>query len=371
MYSLVCLLGVFLVWFTYLSWKGSTRMLAALAVVQIGLLWSHHFSLFSVAVSWVLIVSGGRIRLRRVAVWVLVVTVAWAPAAWLLSRQVFVFRTGTWLPPPAFDAPLRSVGLWIAGVNGAAHSLVAGVPMALALGAVGAAPLACAGLWRGVGRVAAVLCGGTLALAWIVSRVVPALVPGRYDVVVMPAFILMLAAGWSAVGGRIRVGALALLMSGAALGLVYYFTTYEKGSVRDLVRLINAAEQPADVMVVVPEIEAPVVHYYYRGVLRVLVPPTFERVDRVDYAQYGQRWASDDEAQRLAERCWELVPAGGRIHLIYSPYRSTVHFKGCLMRGAAYTRVTRRVSGSGSTELAILERKPSAPFPTTGRLAQR
>jgi len=116
-------------------------------------------------------------------------------------------------------------------------------------------------------------------------------------------------------------------------------------------------------VVVVPEIEAPVVRYYYRGGLPVLVPPSFGLVDRVDYADYGRRWASDDEARHLAERCWELVPEGGRIHLIYSPYRATVHFKGRLMQGATYTRVTRRVSGSGSTELALLDRRPLVALP--------
>ncbi|MBN1423351.1 hypothetical protein JXA88_02240 [Candidatus Fermentibacteria bacterium] len=355
MYALVCLLGVALACLTIRS-RREGRGLAALAAVQILLLWTHHFSSFAIAVSWCIIGAARTVPWRRLLAFALVVAVGWLPAAVLLWRQVFVFRTGTWLPPPSLDAPLRSIGLWLAGIDAAEHSCILGIPMGLATVVLGALPLLMHGLRDSMGRMLATLCGGTLALAWIVSRMVPALVPGRYDIVVLPSFLLVLAAGWRRAGRAIRWASSALLMAGCAVGVFYYFTAYEKGSLRELAALIEENQQAHDVVVVAPEIEAPVLHYYYRGNLPVLVPPSFGTVDRVDYAHYDRRWASEDEARLLASECWARVPPGGRIHLIYSPYRATIQFKGWLMKGVTYTRITRRVSGSGSTELAVLER---------------
>lgn len=358
MYSLVCLFGVGLACLT-LRYRREGRGLAALAALQIALLWTHHFSVFAIAVSWGIVAAQRRVTWRRLLAAGLVVAVGWLPAAILLARQAFVYRTGTWLPPPSLDAPVRSVGLWLAGIDGAEHSRWVGIPLALAASALGAGLLAVHGLRDSMGRVVAVLWAGTLAFAWIVSRVVPALVPGRYDIVVLPAFLLLLAAGWRRGGRAIRWVASVLLAAGSAFGLFYYFTSYEKGAIRELTALIEQHQRPGDAVVVAPEIEAPVVHYYFRGGLPVLVPPGFGEVDRVDYAHYDGRWASEREAEELAAACWERVPPGGRIHFIYSPYRATVQFKGWLMHGSTYTRVARRVSGSGSTELALLERLPA------------
>lgn len=358
MYSMVCLLGVVLAWGTAAT-RRDARWPWMLAACQIALLWTHHFSSFAVAVSWCILAARG-VSMRRVGLLAGAVILGWAPAAYLLARQAFVFKTGTWLGPPTLDAPLRSIGLWLAGVQGASHSRVAGIPMALVLAGLGALPLGVAGLGCAVGRVMAALTGGTLTLAWIASRVVPAMVPGRYDVVVMPAFLVLLAAGWSRSKRIERMLALVALLAGSLLGVRHYVGAYEKGSIRDLVRVVASAERPGDVLVVVPEIEAPVVHYYYRGRLSVLVPPSFGLVDRVDYAHYGRRWESEKEARLLADRCWAAVRPGGRIFLLYSPYRATEHFKGRLMHEAVYTRISRRVSGSGSVELALLARREPA-----------
>jgi hypothetical protein len=362
MYTLVCLLGVFLAWGTVACRRGVQALLPALVACQAALLWTHHFSLFAIAASWVIVFTGHRVSVRRAVMCILLVAAMWLPAAWLLSRQVLVFRTGTWLAPPSLDVPLRSVGLWLAGVQGADHSRVAGIPLAIILVACAAIPMAVHGLRDSTGRVLAVLCGGTLAAAWAVSRAVPALVPGRYDVVLLPSFLLVLAAGWSRLNRAGRVVTLAALTAGSTLGILHYHGEYQKSSVRELVALVRTLERTGDVVVVVPEVEAPVVRYYYRGERPVLVPPSFGLVDRVDYADYGARWSSDAEARELADHCWESTPAGGRILLLYSPYRATAHFKGWLMRAASYTRVARRVSGSGSVELAILERaSPAIP----------
>ncbi len=356
MYSLVSLLGVVLAW-TTASFSRARQVVIPFVACQVALLWSHHFALFAVAVSWALVAVSRRISTRGATVGLLVLGLAWAPAAWLLFRQAFVFHTGTWLPPPSPDAPLRAVGLWLAGVDAGAHSRLFGVPLGPVLGGLGAAPLILAGVRTAPGRTVAMLCGGTLALAWIVSHVVPAMVPGRYDAVVLPAFLLALASGWAALGSPLRAATAALLLAANLLGLAHYFGPYQKSAVRELVSLISAQESPGDAIIVVPEVEGPVVSYYYRGRLPVMVPPSFARLNRVDYAHYERRWADDEEARLLARACWERVPDGGRIFLLYSPYRATVHFKGVLMTEAAYTRIVRRVTGSGSTELALVCRR--------------
>jgi hypothetical protein len=104
-------------------------------------------------------------------------------------------------------------------------------------------------------------------------------------------------------------------------------------------------------------VEAPVFNYYYSGSSKVLIPPSFTRVETVDYTDYSSRWEDKGEARHLAQYCWRQTDPEGRILLLYSPYKQTEYFKGWLMlKARSFNRIIRRVTGSGSTELSLLER---------------
>lgn len=359
MYTLVLLLGAVLAFLTVLTRAEPSRSrLACLSLTQVFLLWTHHFSLFPAAVSWAMLLFGpGRVPLTRARPYLLVVLIGWIPVGWLLAVQSFAYKTGSWLPPPSWSEPLRSVGLWISGVEGDVHTRVRGIPLALAASGVGALYLGIRGLWSRVGRLSALFSAGGLTAAFLVSFVIPAYTPGRYDVSLLPAFLLLLAAGWVRSPPWARVASGALICLGASLGLIHCHLHYEKGAMAELVELLEERERPGDSIVIVPEVEAPVFNYYYEGSSKVLIPPSFTRVETVDYTDYSSRWEDESEARNLALRCWRQTDPKGRILLLYSPYKQTEHFKGWLMLNAgSFDRIIRRVTGSGSTELSLLER---------------
>ncbi len=365
MYSLIVFLGIMLAFLTSRTrQQPRSRYLVALIVVQLALLWTHHFSIFAVASSWILLLFGrGRIPLVTARPYILVLLFGWLPVVWLAAVQSFAFDTGSWLPPPPPDAVARTIGLWLTGVQARAHSIIHGVPISPVFAGIGAVLLVVRGLGSRVGREQALLSGVGLVLAFLVSLGRPAYTPGRYDVSLLPAFFLLLAAGWKRSGVAMRSVALVCLLLPSLLGIRYYYSSYKKGAIREMVHLIEEEEQPGDVVVIAPEIEAPVFHYYYSGKCSLLVPPSFGDVFTVDYFDYRHRWGDKASASVLAEMTWMRVPPGGRMFLLYSPYKSTVQYKGWLQKKARESRkIRRRVSGSGSTELSLLERDtPSVP----------
>ena len=357
MYSLIVLLGAFLIYFMLriLENRESRFSYTGLVLVQLILLWTHHFSIFPVLLSWIMIYVGTGRSFRTLRPYILILFAGWLPIGWLEAVQSFAYRTGDWLPPPPADAIFRSVGLWVCGIEALDHTIIARIPITVVFGALGIALPALYGFRIRVGRWCALFVAGGLLLSFTVSLIRPAYTPGRYDVCFLPAFLIYLSAGLKRSPRMIRIIALTSLLIAGFLGIRHYFTRYEKSAIRSIVSVIDAMAHEDDAIVIVPEIEVPVVRYYYSGSCEIIVPPSFSNVRTVDYRDYKRRWSSPSNSRILAHRTRSLVIPDGRIFLIYSPYKGTVEYKGWLQSTAdSVERLMRTVTGSGYTELILI-----------------
>jgi len=356
MYSLIVLLGVFLIYFLLrILENGENRLsYAGLVCVQLLLLWTHHFSIFPVILSWILIFLATGRSIRTVRPYILILIAGWLPVGWLAAVQSFAYRTGDWLPPPPVDAIFRSVGLWVCGIEAMDHTVVSGIPVTVMCGAAGIVLPALYGFRSSIGRRCALFVGGGLLLSFAVSLIRPAYTPGRYDVCFLPAFLIFLSAGLKKSPRAIRIVAIMFLLVAGFLGLRHYYTSYEKSAIRHIVSIIEETAHEKDAIVIVPEIEVPVVRYYYSGSCDIIVPPSFSDVRTVDYRDYKRRWSHPPESRILAHITKSLIDPGGRIFLVYSPYKGTVEYKGWLQNSAdSSDRLVSMVTGSGYTELIL------------------
>ncbi len=320
-------------------------------------LWTHHFALYLVSAELVWVVL--RRPPKRWKPALLILVVLYLPVAWLLWFQAVVNQTGGWIGRPPWDAVLRTFGLLSLGVRADEQVVWRGVPWLVAAGAAAFIPAFVVGArwWARRAALPLWLTVSTPILAFVFSQFVASYTTGRYDMIVLP-FYLMTVAGSSARPRRFILVAAAILAV-EATPIVYYHSRYRKSASRQVAAEVLARERPNELVVIAPEIHFSPFKYYYQGLLRSIPLTEGAAGGVVDYSRYAERWVGAEVEQGL--RTVEQAYRGGRIFLIWSPYKGTVLFKERLLeRFRLADRAVYR-TGSGYLELDVLELRDGGP----------
>jgi mannosyltransferase len=354
MYSLVVLLALASGWFLR-SWTRGGHWFPYVLTTAL-LLSTHHFALYLVAaeLGWIAL----RERPKRRGTALSVLAVLSAPVLWLLWVQAVSNGTGGWIGKPPWDAPVRTFGLLSLGVHADDRLVYGGVPLLVVAGAAVFVPTFLSGVrwWIRRDPLVVWLTLVVPALAFGVSHVVPSYTTGRYDIVILPFYIMVLAGSMRTARRFLLLGPLFLLV--VAEPVTHYHLRYVKGAAREIAGQIQAAEEPTDLVVIAPEIHYSPFRYYYEGSLPCLPLTGGTSGGVVDYAHYGSRW-SEGEVARALEQVGRAY-RGGRIFLVWSPYKGTLAFKARLLEKFRLSRRRAYRTGSGYVELDVLERRPSA-----------
>lgn len=323
-YALVMLLALGSLWSFARLLAAPSRRSAAAYIVLAGLLnylLAHGIFVFAVqcgCTGWLLI-------RRRPPGWTVariqaLVAVLSLPKVAVLLLQVRI-DANPWIPTLKWTFPVQTfsaftvLGWRIPRTSAVQAALWLGLPLAAGLLALGLA----AGDRRGLIRLHLV---GPLALMIATSLRKPNYVPGRYDVIVFPAFVLALAAGLVRLPWRpARRLAAGLLAAAMLLALPSYYFVYQKSNDREVMGDLARLADRADVLVFTDLVIAP--FYYYVG--QDAYPHALSLLP-----YYHQGWLSRESlhpepayvARRLGElkaRAYPLLDRTNRLFVIRCP----------------------------------------------------
>jgi 4-amino-4-deoxy-L-arabinose transferase-like glycosyltransferase len=349
MYTLLALLSLASVWSLW-EWRRGGNWVPY-AIITVLALYTHHFALYLLAAEVIWLFAAGPPR-RWPRALVLGVF-CYVPGAALLWIQAGVNRTGGWIGKPPWDALPRTFGLLSLGVHADERLVVKGTPLLLIAGAAVFVPAFVMGVRWWLKRSPS-LVWFTLAVpavAFAVSLVVPSYTTGRYDVMVLGLYLLTVAGSMTGVRRFLILSSLIAVVE--VVPVTHYFREYEKAAWRSIAQHVTGREREGDLVVVAPEIHYSPFKYYYRGLLTVLALPHGAPGGVVDYAHYARRWEGQDPIR--ATRLVREAMSGGRVFLVWSPYKGTLLFRDRLLeRFRLVERLTYR-TGSGYLELNLLE----------------
>ena len=160
-----------------------------------------------------------------------------------------------------------------------------------------------------------------LILAFAISLKRPIYVAGRYDILVFPAFCLLIAAGLSKIAPRIlRVSLLAIIVTATSIILYRYYFIYKKSDDREVVNCVQNYVRRND-FIVVTELSITPFEYYWR---REFLPKTFQyppgpRGYLVPEAIKADRAFLNAEVDKLTSKIYPLLENDDRLWLIYNP----------------------------------------------------
>lgn len=243
-------------------------------------------------------------------------------APWL---PVFVFQlrhTGTpWGEPASLAAVVHAYGEWAGGPTTPGRALLILISALVAFGVAGR-PLGTRHIvldLRGhqPGRSLFLLATGTLALAVAVGQLVGNAWADRYTATAFVPFLLVVALGTGALGGRrafrgvVAVAAVLGLISG--LGEV----RVDRTQAREVARALDRASRPGDVLLVCPDQLGPGLAREVPSWLRVRTVPTYGPPDRVDWIDYERRNRGADGGA-IADRALAEAGSGHTVFLAAS-----------------------------------------------------
>ncbi len=262
--------------------------------------------------------AGGANRRRRWAVALAVLTVPFLPIA---AGRAAAFLNGDltagWHAAVAPAEMLRVLFIKFA-LNEAAQPWQAlGAALAGGLFVLGAWPRrgGTARAWTAVGLLWAVPIAGLYAL----SLKVPLFEP-RYLIIVLPFYLLFVAAGLLRLGRRVPrpavvAGVALLALQGVALATVNYSAAPQKEEWRQALDYVRQHIRGRDVIIVHPGYLATAVQQYYAPAGDVPVVPV-KPVPYLDTAGFGPRQLSDwlDHAISDTERVWIVTSPDRTVH---------------------------------------------------------
>ncbi|MEP6624830.1 MAG: glycosyltransferase family 39 protein [Acidimicrobiia bacterium] len=331
MYSLVVALVLAAIILVADLWDRPSRFrIGGLAVVSAGLLYSQYWSLFLAATVVVVLVAVGlrgdtatRAAVGRVLVGIAMGGLLFIP--WIPTLRLQLAHTGT-----PWDAPAELVGsTWHSVVAFGGGRNPAGWVLTVLLGA--AAVIAVVRSSRAVAltaRALAVIGGGTLGLAVLVSVVAGNGVQDRYASVVFPFAALVGALGVVAIGDlRVRVAFLAVIVAVGIVGGVRAAREVRTASGAIAGALVPRLA-PGDVVGYCPDQLGPSTARLVdrdlgtRGAaIRQVTFPNSTAPDFVDWYDYADRNHAGDPA-RFA-RSLDRTAGAGSVWLVWSPgYRT-------------------------------------------------
>lgn len=243
----------------------------------------------------------------------------WIPSLW---PQITETHTPHLTPPAVLDVA-RTLYYFSFGQPISVSATPHPIRWALSLICAG---LMLAGLWASRRRpVWGVYLFAPLCLGYAVSHIAPVYFPGRYDMLVFPAWVMLVAAGIASFRTwRVRMMA-GLLTVGLTL---WPLSVYLQGIARERARydvadLIAEASREGD-MVICTGLSRPTVEY---GLMRRRVPVTLtsypsEMERHMAWIDPERLLADPDRLVRDAEAVWTRIertlPSGGRVWLVYS-----------------------------------------------------
>ena len=301
-------------------WRHGGRLAyAAGAVVTAALVTSHYWCLFLVAVvgagALVAAIRGARQGWRLLAV-IAVGCLGFVP--WLPSFAYQAAHTGApWGGPPAPETALWAPREW-AG-SGFAAALLALVYYALVVLAIAGTTVGASGvvIRRPLRRLPLVLVGVaffTMLLGSLVSEVLKSAYAGRYSMVALMPFLLVVAMGFRGLPLRLRRPALAGVL-GLGLAVAVTIPDHTRSQAGDVAAALQSAK-PNDLVVFCPDQLGPAVHRLTH-IGRQVVYPTFGSPAMVDWVDYKDRNESADTAA-FARRALRMAGPRSSIWLIYA-----------------------------------------------------
>lgn len=160
-----------------------------------------------------------------------------------------------------------------------------------------------------------------LGLAFAISYKVPLYVPGRYDIMVFPAFCLIIAAGLK----RIRItflhySILIIILLSTSVFLYHYYFIYKKSNDRIVSEYIQMNMEKEDVLVMT-ELSITPFEYYWR---KEFQPKLFQFPEEArgflkKEALKGEEKYTNLEIKKLILKIYPLVNENNRLWLVYHP----------------------------------------------------
>jgi hypothetical protein len=343
MYSMMILLSVL----GYLALQRalehpSRGRLAALALVTAGLLYTHYWGLYLVLVTAAWIAwrarrspfGRGRLALRAIG---------FGALAWLPWSPVFAYQamhTGTpWTSAASpgdllglfgdYSGPgswgmllmFATFALFLVGVFGRTAAPGTTVCVTGADGTVlevPSGPAVVIELRPRPGMAPLVLMAiGTLSIAVVLGAVAHAAFVARYTAVVLPLFLLVVAAGIAVIPGRrFRVGCIAILcVAGLLTG--YGENRQHRTQAEHVAAVLNAQAESGDVVVYCPDQLGPAVDRLLTvpGVIQLTFPRALgpQRVDWVDY----RKVIAHTDVETFAQEALSRVGSGHTLWLVW------------------------------------------------------
>lgn len=168
-----------------------------------------------------------------------------------------------------------------------------------------------------------------LLLTFLLSFKIHIYVPGRYDILVFPAFCLTIAAGLNRITLRfLRKFLLAIIIAATFISLYHYYFIYNKSSDSFVVNYLQSRMGERDV-VVATELSITPFEYYWSESFspRLFQFPEGPRAYLVENALKGDQKYIDLEIEKLVEKIYPLLSRDNKLWVLYQPMK----FSRCLV----------------------------------------
>jgi len=349
MYSLLPLLALTAWWFLVQYLRGGRArdfwisMLATAAA-----LYTHNFAVYVPLVHVVLVIASGQL-VRRFGMWVaavvflLLVYAPWIPTsleqlanadhyAWYIDRWQRDGFLGALANSLRSLAPAGSMVMYNRENSIEWHGIPAMVSVGLAAWGVVVLIRRRASSYRSTALWIPAACVIPIAASLLVSTLLtPHYVPGRVDQMVLPCFVLLVAAGLSALNSELLQRVMVLLfLVVAIIGRGSFYSDYRSGGVdgagAELAHAVLGELHPGDVIVCTSLTRAPLEYYLQRSGVKAELLSYPRATARHLGSQNHERLLADQpgllkEARVVIDRARSLAGPGGRLILLRTDIR--------------------------------------------------
>ena len=293
--------------------------------------YTHNYGMF-LLVPIAVAVALHRLRVQLAATCAVLVGIAYLPWAPVLAQQIGTgaaqWAERIWRQTPPSAALLKSLGAFSIGGAAPPYVPLGSQPRwvhAVAYVAFGALALRALFSRDGQRRNAQLVAGYLILLLgvpYLISFAVPIYVAGRYDVVGLPLFLLLCAAGAEGLRRRKAFAAGVVVVVLAGMSLSAYYTQEPLRGARRQASAIVANSGPDDVVLAMGFARNSV-EYYVReasGGVRFHSFPSSLDVHRgwLDERQVESSQAAATDAAHVAERLADRHRPGGRLWIVHS-----------------------------------------------------